>query len=311
MRHENTNTGDEMQEVRSQVDSPQGRDQVLPQVPFSLVGSGQGSKMKNRVRVANYRDFPIKFKSPNGGMIPDIRGLRFGRLIVLEYAGMSRGGKSKWKCICDCGTEKVTELISLSSGGTTSCGCRMKETVSMIGKLNKGRKPSNRLPYGEASFNAILYNYRAHAKRLNLPLELSVDQIRALTKKDCFYCGTKPYRKMLGHNSQEPYIYNGIDRKDSALGYTIKNCVACCDSCNKAKGTMRLRVFAELVERIHIHWASRYVQDVSQKPLFSENDCSTISPPVLENHSSPHNEQGNSHPCPADEPGSASNAPST
>jgi hypothetical protein len=49
----------------------------------------------------------------------DLAGRRFGRLMALEYIPE----KKKWRCVCDCGTEKLISKGNLSSGATRSCGC--------------------------------------------------------------------------------------------------------------------------------------------------------------------------------------------
>ncbi len=55
----------------------------------------------------------------------DIRGSRFGRLLVLEYVG-----KSKWACRCDCGTLCIGNTGDLHSGCCRSCGCLASELAS-------------------------------------------------------------------------------------------------------------------------------------------------------------------------------------
>lgn len=57
----------------------------------------------------------------------DLTGQRFGRLVVVRYAGRSRGKKNLWLCKCDCGNEKVVEVDKLHSGNTKSCGCLQRE----------------------------------------------------------------------------------------------------------------------------------------------------------------------------------------
>lgn len=55
----------------------------------------------------------------------DLTGQRFGKLIVIEYAGtreMNSGVKAYWKCKCDCGKEKVVSTCNLRSGATKTCG---------------------------------------------------------------------------------------------------------------------------------------------------------------------------------------------
>lgn len=50
--------------------------------------------------------------------LQDLTGKRFGKLVVLEYAG-----SGKWKCKCDCGKETTVISSNLKKGHTTSCGC--------------------------------------------------------------------------------------------------------------------------------------------------------------------------------------------
>lgn len=57
----------------------------------------------------------------------DLTGQRFGRLVVVRYAGRSRGKKNLWLCKCDCGNEKIVSVDKLHSGNTKSCGCLQRE----------------------------------------------------------------------------------------------------------------------------------------------------------------------------------------
>jgi len=62
----------------------------------------------------------------------DLTNKRFGRLVVIEKAGRNKWNSRTWFCKCDCGGEKVALGHSLTSGGTKSCGCLLKETISNI-----------------------------------------------------------------------------------------------------------------------------------------------------------------------------------
>ena len=48
----------------------------------------------------------------------ELIGLRFGRLVVLEYAG-----RGEWLCFCDCGNRTKVQTNRLHSKHTSSCGC--------------------------------------------------------------------------------------------------------------------------------------------------------------------------------------------
>ncbi len=64
----------------------------------------------------------------------DLRGQRFGRLTVLEFVP-TEGYRSYWKCVCDCGKEKIVASNNLQSGSTTSCGCTAREICSIRGHI--------------------------------------------------------------------------------------------------------------------------------------------------------------------------------
>lgn len=61
----------------------------------------------------------------------DETGNRYGRLVVLEFAGRGQWRRIMWKCKCDCGRHTITTGSSLRSGKTQSCGCLAKEKRSI------------------------------------------------------------------------------------------------------------------------------------------------------------------------------------
>lgn len=56
----------------------------------------------------------------------DLAGQRFGSLVALELAGMTKNRNAIWKCKCDCGnviTVSQSNLRRAQKGYPTSCGC--------------------------------------------------------------------------------------------------------------------------------------------------------------------------------------------
>lgn len=66
---------------------------------------------------------------PKAHNFKNLTGERFGRLLVLNYAG-KRGRQVTWNCQCDCGQSKIVRALHLRSGHTQSCGCLQIEAVS-------------------------------------------------------------------------------------------------------------------------------------------------------------------------------------
>ena len=56
------------------------------------------------------------------GKIKDLKGQRFGKLIVLEFKEI-KNYRAIWLCKCDCGNFIAVSSNSLLSNKTKSCGC--------------------------------------------------------------------------------------------------------------------------------------------------------------------------------------------
>ena len=59
---------------------------------------------------------------------PIVIGQRFGRLLVVCEDRIR--DRRSWKCLCDCGTEKVITDSDLKTGRVNSCGCLQKELLA-------------------------------------------------------------------------------------------------------------------------------------------------------------------------------------
>jgi hypothetical protein len=62
--------------------------------------------------------------------LQDLAGERFGRWIVLRWAGKDKHRNALWLCRCDCGKERVVTSNSLRTGHTKSCGCLSREIAA-------------------------------------------------------------------------------------------------------------------------------------------------------------------------------------
>ncbi len=178
-----------------------------------------------------------------GVIIENYINHKFNRLTVIDqYQKFNCGTKRQFvMCRCKCGTVKEIRFENVYSGKTKSCGCILKEISHQ----------THSLPKGEASFNAIYRNYKNNARKDNKDFQLTESQFRILTQQNCNYCGVKPQQVRKQHNHCNGlYLYNGIDRIDSNLGYSIDNVTTCCTICNHAKMDLTPNEFEEWLNRI-------------------------------------------------------------
>ncbi len=69
-------------------------------------------------------------KIPDVHNFKNLRGRRFGRLLVLCFGGRKKK-KSMWKCRCDCGKIIAINSSNLLRGDTKSCGCLRSELLKV------------------------------------------------------------------------------------------------------------------------------------------------------------------------------------
>lgn len=63
-------------------------------------------------------------------------GQKFGKLTVIEPAGVNKNQRTQWLCECDCGQRVIALGNGLKTGNTKSCGCFQKERQRLAGKKN-------------------------------------------------------------------------------------------------------------------------------------------------------------------------------
>jgi hypothetical protein len=187
----------------------------------------------------------------------NLLGVKLGALTVIKYLGTppSKNGKrlSKWLCQCDCG--KTIEVIGpkFKFKSPRSCGCSY---------------PKAKTPKGFSGLKLVFYRYRNSAKERGLDFTLSMDEVKEITSKDCYYCGEKPWRKSGNFKAKyhedikinSTYIFNGIDRVNNDMGYVHGNIVPCCKSCNYAKSDMTQEEFRLFINRVFFNWANKQCQ---------------------------------------------------
>jgi hypothetical protein len=168
---------------------------------------------------------------------------RFTRLKVIKK--VNKRGASRYLCLCDCGKECVVDGRSLTRKSTKSCGCLSNEFFRTHNY--------NGLDLGVSVRNTIIHSYKGNAKAHNRIFCLTTEESCKLFKGNCFYCGLPPSTVGTHSHCRGEYLYNGIDRVDSSLGYTPENCVSCCTMCNYKKRNDKLSDFIKWVRKVHNH----------------------------------------------------------
>ena len=153
-----------------------------------------------------------------------------------------------WECP-HCNTEFKATRYHLrgrsKDGNDAHCGC---QTANKQAAMNIGRVPVNKLP------DAIRVARQVLGASMARECSLSEEDVHTLIYNDCHYCGAPPlHSDTLGQgrwSRQSVALRNGIDRKDSAQGYHLNNCVPCCSTCNYMKREMSYNKFLAIVQHI-------------------------------------------------------------
>jgi hypothetical protein len=171
----------------------------------------------------------------------DLSGQTFGRLKAVKIdesrTRRGRGGRIVWECLCDCGKTSYVQANNLRGGQSTTCGGASHKTI----------------PDGNpALYRKKFERYKSRAALVGFEFSLSLATFAKLVRMPCHYCGDEGHQRALGSGPERTLI-NGIDRKDSAIGYIESNCLPCCHRCNEMKMDENYESFLDRMKRILVH----------------------------------------------------------
>lgn len=145
--------------------------------------------------------------------VKDLTGQRFGRLLVLGYAGSTSAKQSRWLCRCDCGQETTVTRQLLTDGKTSSCGCFQRENSSLIHKKH-GMK------------NTPEYrSWKAMRVRCNNP---NIAQYKDYGGRGIKVCQRwNEFLDFLADMGRKPTPKHSLDRIDVNANYSCGHCNQC------------------------------------------------------------------------------------
>lgn len=152
--------------------------------------------------------------------VKDIRGERYGRLVVVRYLGR-KNKQSIWECKCDCG-----EIISVTSshlrqGNTKSCGCFKKEVGLSGGSLRK----SASIELGVVHKHPLYNIWRSMKARCYKPYSSRYSHYGGRGIKVCErWLGDCGFEHFIEDMGCRPSTRHTIDRINLDGDYSPKNC---------------------------------------------------------------------------------------
>jgi len=149
--------------------------------------------------------------------IKQLKGLRFGKLVVLEATARRSAGSVKWLCLCDCGNKVEVSSGNLRSGHTLSCGCHKKEAT---GKTCK--RIFTKHGHGKTKAQTPTYRSWLHMKdRCNNPNNTEYKNYGGRGIKVCErWCDYSNFFADMGERPKG----KTLDRKDVNGNYEPSNC---------------------------------------------------------------------------------------
>jgi hypothetical protein len=156
------------------------------------------------------------------GKFVDITGNRYGELTVLGLAEVKLKNRPAWRCICDCGREKVVAGDSLKCGAVKCCGAHKTKFYSEA--LSRRSKIQNRKYPKETDSHSRLYTlWRAMKWRCLDPTHVAYDRYggAGITICDDWMTYSK-FREWAVSSGYQEHLT--IDRKDNNRGYCPDNC---------------------------------------------------------------------------------------
>ncbi len=149
----------------------------------------------------------------------DLTGKRFGRLVVLRFAGhrvypakdrLNGHRHAYWSCMCDCGNPTVVRGRDLTQGNTTSCSCYQKTRAITHGQSTNLKQ------------HPIYSSWKAMMQRCHNPNSPSYVNYGGAGKLVCERW--HDFRNFLADMGSGWQAGLSLGRIKNELGYSAENC---------------------------------------------------------------------------------------
>lgn len=145
----------------------------------------------------------------------DLCGVRFGRLVAVERVENTAAGRARWRCVCDCGGDKIAAAAELAKGSTRSCGCLGVEQRKLAAQTqcHSAAKSLHQNAYYSWQ-NMIDRCYKTGSR------SFANYGARGITVCDRWRSSFTDFLADMG----DPQTGMTLDRIDNTSGYTPENC---------------------------------------------------------------------------------------
>lgn len=178
--------------------------------------SGASLRSGNAISCKSCGSKRKRIPNPTGGKnLKNEIGNRYGKLVVVSYAGTRANGRggSVWKCKCDCGNETIVWSGSLRRGSTKSCGCLRSETVRATRSTQKGLSGTKEYRSWKGMIARCYVNGNARDQRNYLE--------RGITVCDRWKNSFQTFLEDMGKCPGKEY---SLDRVNNNGSYSKENC---------------------------------------------------------------------------------------
>lgn len=156
--------------------------------------------------------------------LKDRIGQRFGRLKVVSRAENGPGGKARWNCLCDCGSNKTVNGWDLAGGRSQSCGCLQSERTATS---NVARTKHGHARDGGGNKRLTTPEYRSWKAMLERCRNPNAPNFHLYGGRGIAVCdrwlGCEGFVNFLADMGKRPKGQT-IDRRDTDGDYTPDNC---------------------------------------------------------------------------------------
>jgi hypothetical protein len=210
----------------------------------------------------------------------DLAGRRFGRWVVLSWAGTDAQRGATWLCRCACGTEKVVRRRNLVvPGQTVSCGCHrvdLRKGVAFASKEPMGVPPPKRimpLKAPQAPRTAETRKWapdspgRAalRAQRLDNPNPLFTTQTHGLSKTPEYQSWKKMMGRCYKEDDQDFAYYGGRGIKVCDQWHNVESFIADMGAKREGFSVERIDVDGDY-EMANCYWMPHRLQPKNRRP---------------------------------------------